>query len=255
VLKCVRVDVLSYVGSNWFTSCRSPLRIAAGLFACLRCNDRQVTQPTLHTRRLTLVPLVDEHLELEVELDSDPEVMRYLTGRALTRAEAERAHHRRRAAARKVPGLGFWVGFAEDGFVGWWILQPPHGPDQPNIAGEADLGYRLLRCRWRCGYASEGAKELIRYGFSNLGLNRIFAQTMAANTASRATMAAAGLSFVRAFISAGTYEDAVFGAEQGEVEYDITQAKWQQRQATALENQQQASLDRCTDSTREKRPG
>jgi hypothetical protein len=44
--------------------------------------DRRTTQPTLHTARLTLVPLTDEHLELEVELDSDAEVMRYLTGRS-----------------------------------------------------------------------------------------------------------------------------------------------------------------------------
>ncbi|MFC0548970.1 GNAT family N-acetyltransferase [Kutzneria chonburiensis] len=190
-----------------------------------------MTQPTLRTQRLTLVPLTDDHLEWEIELDSDPEVMRYLTGRALTRAEAEQAHHRRLAAGRKEPGLGFWAGFAEDGFVGWWILQPPHGPDQPDVPGEADLGYRLLRRRWRQGYASEGARELIRYGFADLGLTRILAQTMAVNTASRATMVSAGLSFARAFISAETYEDVIAGAEQGEVEYDITRATWQQRQS------------------------
>lgn len=191
-----------------------------------------MAQPTLRSRRLTLVPLDDEHLELEIELDSDPEVMRYLSGRALSRAEVERAHHRRRTASRDVPGLGCWVGFAEDGFVGWWLLQPPHGPDQPKIPGEADLGYRLLRSRWRRGYASEGAQELIRYGFTDLGLNRIFAQTLAVNTASRATMTAAGLSFVRAFISAGQDDDSVAGVEQGEVEYEITRTMWQQRRGT-----------------------
>ncbi len=184
----------------------------------------------LRTQRLTLVPLADEHLELEIELDSDPEVMRYLTGRAASRTEVERSHRRRRhAASREVPGLGFWVGFAEDGFVGWWLLQPPHGPDQPKVAGEADLGYRLLRRRWRHGYATEGARELIRYGFTDLGLNRIFAQTLAVNTASRATMTAAGLAFVRAFISAGHDGDPVPGAEQGEVEYEITRTTWTQR--------------------------
>ena len=31
-----------------------------------------VPQQALHTVRLTLVPLADEHLEWEVELDSDP---------------------------------------------------------------------------------------------------------------------------------------------------------------------------------------
>jgi RimJ/RimL family protein N-acetyltransferase len=191
--------------------------------------DRRRIQPTLHTARLTLVPLADEHLDLEVELDSDAEVMRYLTGRALSRAEVERAYQRRIGAARTVPGLGFWVGFDGDDFIGWWVLQPPHGPDQPQVAGEADLGYRLLRRHWRRGYATEGARELIRYGFDDVGLNRIFAQTMAVNTPSRATMTAAGLTFARAFISGDSYDDLVPGAEQGEVEYEITRSTWLQQ--------------------------
>ena len=130
------------------------------------------------------------------------------------------------AQAREVPGLGFWVGFAGGDFVGWWILQPPHGPDQPKVAGEADLGYRLLRRHWRRGYASEGARELIRYGFDDLGLDRIFAQTMAANAASRATLSAVGLTYVRGFVSGDPYDDLVPGAEQGEVEYEITRSTW-----------------------------
>src|SRR4051812_30011569 len=52
-------------------------------------NDRRMTQRILQTERLTLFPLAEEHLELEVELDSDPAVMRYLTGRALSREEVE----------------------------------------------------------------------------------------------------------------------------------------------------------------------
>jgi len=188
-----------------------------------------VPQPTLHTERLSLVPLAHEHLQFEIELDSDPVVMRYITGRPSSREEVNRAHRRRLAVADEVPGLGFWVGFADQNFVGWWILQPPNGPDQPKVAGEADLGYRLLRRRWRCGYASEGARELIRYGFEDVGLNRIFAQTMAVNTASRATMTAAGLTFARAFISGEPYDDPVTGADQGEVEYEITRATWQRR--------------------------
>ncbi len=183
----------------------------------------------LSTERLQLVPLTDAHLELEIALDSDPEVMRYLTGRALSRAEVEQAHLRRVAAAREVPGLGCWAGFAGGDFTGWWLLQPPHGPDQPKVAGEADLGYRLLGRHWRRGYASEGARELIRYGFDDLGLDRIFAQTMAANSASRATMSAAGLTYVRQFVSGDPYDDLVPGAAQGEVEYEITRSTWQRK--------------------------
>jgi hypothetical protein len=52
---------------------------------------------------------------------------------------------------------------------------------------------------------------------------------MAVNTASRATMTAAGLPFVRAFISGGTYDDPIPGAEHSEAEYEITRTTWQQR--------------------------
>jgi len=98
-----------------------------------------VAQQTLHTARLTLVPLADAHLQWEVELDSGPEVMRYLSVRASTREEVVAGHARRMAAARKVDGLGFWVGLLDDEFVGWWTLQPAHGPDQPDDPGVADL--------------------------------------------------------------------------------------------------------------------
>lgn len=68
-----------------------------------------MSQQTLHTERLTLVPLADEHLEWEVEFDSDPEVMRFLSGGASTPKEVEAGHARRMAAAQKVDELGFWV--------------------------------------------------------------------------------------------------------------------------------------------------
>jgi RimJ/RimL family protein N-acetyltransferase len=192
-----------------------------------------MAQPTLRTERLRLVPLSDEHLQFEIELDSDPDVMRYITGRAHSPEEVWQAHRRRLATAAEVPGLGFWAGFADDDFVGWWILQPPNGPDQPRVAGEADLGYRVLRRRWRRGYASEGARELIRYGFEEVSLDRIFAQTMAVNAASRAAMVAAGLIFTRAFVSGEPYDDLVPGADQGEVEYEVTRTTWQHRSGPA----------------------
>ena len=186
-------------------------------------------QQTLQTERITLVPLADEHLELEVELDSDPEVMRYRSGRASTREEVAAGHARRIAAAQKVDGLGFWVGFVDDDFVGWWNLQPAHGPDQPDDPDVADLGYRLLRRHWRRGLASEGARELVRYGFDDVGLERIIAQTMTVNVASRTVMERAGLTYVRTFPTSTTAP--LEGVEEGEVEYEMTRAQWQHRTA------------------------
>jgi RimJ/RimL family protein N-acetyltransferase len=182
---------------------------------------------SLRTERITLVPLADEHLGWEVELDSDPEVMHYLSGRASTRGEVEAAHERRMAAAQKVDGLGFWVGLVDNDFIGWWTLQPAHGPDQPDDPGVADLGYRLLRRNWHKGLASEGARELVRYGFDDVGLDRIIAQTIAVNAASRAVMERVGLTYVRSFPTSMTAP--VEGLEQGEVEYEMTREQWERR--------------------------
>jgi RimJ/RimL family protein N-acetyltransferase len=189
-----------------------------------------MSQATLQTGRIRLVPLSDEHLEYEVELDSDPEVMRYLTGRARRRDEVEALHRARLASADLVPGLGFWVGFVGAAFVGWWILEPPDRPDQGAVEGQAELGYRLLRRFWRQGLASEGARELVRHGFEDLGLNRIFAETMAVNAGSRATMASVGLRYLRTFHM--DFDEPLPGTELGEVEYAITRSEWLLRQRT-----------------------
>jgi RimJ/RimL family protein N-acetyltransferase len=90
----------------------------------------------------------------------------------------------------------------------------------------ADLGYRLLRRHWDKGLASEGAGELVRYGFEDVGLDRIIAQTIAVNARSRAVMERIGLTFVRTFPSSMT---AVEGVEEGEVEYEMTPEQWERR--------------------------
>lgn len=74
-------------------------------------------QHIIDTRRLTLVPLVEEHIEFEVRLDASPEVMRFL-GEGLPRGRefVEHRHGHRLSEARD--GLGFWVGFMGAEFVG-----------------------------------------------------------------------------------------------------------------------------------------
>ena len=199
----------------------------------------QTLQQTLRTERMTLVPLAEEHLEHEVELDADPEVMRYLVdGRARTREEVAVVHRRRLAAAQVVEGMGYWAGFLrEDGqFVGWWILEPPSRPagsdvggaGQGAVAGQAELGYRIMRRLWRRGLASEGSRELLRHGFEDLRLERVFAQTMAVNAGSRAVMTSLGMRLVRTFAleDSPDFSAAIEGSQHGEVEYAVTRREW-----------------------------
>ncbi|WP_203658166.1 GNAT family N-acetyltransferase [Actinocatenispora rupis] len=182
-----------------------------------------MSQPTLRTARLVLEPLSDEHLDDEVELDADPEVMRYL-GPPRTREQVVTQHRHRLSVADRVAGLGFWAGRVDGRFVGWWILEPPDRPDQGPVEGQAELGYRLLRRYWRQGLASEGSRELLRYGFADLGLDRIFAETMAVNAGSRATMRSVGMRHVRTFEL--PFDEPLPGTEHGEVEYAVTREEW-----------------------------
>jgi len=193
-----------------------------------RRDNQDVTQEPLQTARLDLIPLTDEHLADEIELDADPEVTHYIWGRARTREEVIASHSQRMERGRQVDGLGFWAGFGRDEpgcpFVGWWILGPLHGPDQGDwrtTPGVAELGYRLHRRHWRKGLASEGSRELLRHAFEDLGLRRVIAQAVTDNVGSRAVMESVGMTFVRSW-----------GEPDGEVEYALTRHAWFSRQLT-----------------------
>ncbi|MCE0536315.1 GNAT family N-acetyltransferase [Kineosporia rhizophila] len=181
-------------------------------------------QAPLSTARLLLTPLAPEHLDHEIELDTDPQVMRYLfNGRPRPRADIVEAHHRRLVVAQDHPGLGYWTGFLDGAFVGWWVLLPvlDDGVARPD---EAEVGYRLLPRFWRQGLASEGSIALLHQAFTGLGLQRVIAQTMAVNEASRATMSKIGLRYLRTFHE--TWDEPIAGYEHGEVEYAVSRDEW-----------------------------
>lgn len=198
-----------------------------------------VSQPILRTDRLLLVPLADWHLDLEIRLDSDPEVLRYLFSRARSRDEVVAAHARRVELARRVDGLGYWMAFGsadaapgttaparedEGEFVGLMMLPPAHGPDQPDDPAVCDLGYRLVRRHWRKGLASEASRALLRHAFDTVGQRRVIAQTMAVNTGSQGVMKAVGMRYVRTYFP--SWDDPLPGADLGEVEYEMTREMW-----------------------------
>jgi RimJ/RimL family protein N-acetyltransferase len=188
--------------------------------------DNRVVKVFLETERLRLRRLEHDDVDHLVELDSDPQVMRFINGgRATTRCEIENevlpaflGHYERYG------GLGFW-GVEEKStgrFVGWFHLRPAEGAP----AGEFELGYRLLRSVWGKGYATEGSRALIDKAFAELGVDRVVASTMVVNVASRRVMEKAGLRFVRIFHQ--PWPDRIEGEEEGDVEYALLRSEWEQ---------------------------
>ena len=144
----------------------------------------------LDTERLRLREFRASDVDPLYRLNSDPRVMRYIgNGSIDTRESAERAVFRSMKYYRNYPGLGVWP--AEDGttgaFVGWFCLK--YVPQTVEI----EVGYRLAPDAWGRGYATEGARALLRYGFDELGLDRIIGLTHPDNAASQRVLQKAGL--------------------------------------------------------------
>lgn len=144
-----------------------------------------------HTARLLLRPLGPGDVDELVRLDADPEVRRHVDQPgAPTREEAERwlaerATHGGPGAdppywAAELAGAGAWIG--------WFHLRPEEGE-----RGSLELGYRLRREAWGHGYATEGARALVRRAFLVHDACRVVAHALAANRASLRVLEKAGL--------------------------------------------------------------
>jgi RimJ/RimL family protein N-acetyltransferase len=184
----------------------------------------------LETERLVLRRLTADDVDAIVELDSDPAVMRFINGgRPTPRTEVEdEILPFWLAFYEHDHGYGFWAAIEKSTgqFLGWFHFRPhTTGPDQETPARErVELGYRLRRSAWGMGYATEGCRALIRKGFTELGVERVYAETMVINTASRRVMEKAGLRYVRTFHA--DWPDKIPGDEHGDVEYALTRAEW-----------------------------
>ena len=193
----------------------------------------------LKTARLVLRRFTEADVENLVALDSDPEVMRFLTGGVPTpRAVIENEtlprilHDYERFA-----GYGVWAAIekASGDFVGWISLRPHDEADPGNV----ELGYRLRREAWGRGYATEGARALIRRGFTELGARRVYATTYQDNLASRRVMEKAGLTLARTFrltladlmAKGGTHLASQELWDGDDVEYALEKADWERQQA------------------------
>ncbi|WP_158884453.1 GNAT family N-acetyltransferase [Amycolatopsis anabasis] len=178
----------------------------------------------LRTERMSLRRFTESDVDKLVELDSDPEVMRYLNdGRPTPRSEVEnRILPLYFGYYARYEGFGWWAAIEEASgeFLGWFEFRPHEG-DEP---GDVELGYRLRKRFWGKGYATEGGRALIHRGFTELGVRRVYAQTMAVNRGSRRVLEKCGLRFVRTFHE--DWAEPIEGSEHGEVEYALTRAEW-----------------------------
>lgn len=193
--------------------------------------------PYLETERMTLRRFTPADVDALAALHGHPDVMRRIDdGRPVPRTVVEREQLPRIIRAYDELPVGQGCFAAEEtssgDFLGWFALSPANSVGLDADAG-TELGYRLLPTVWGRGYATEGARALVRAAFtattpSQLALvDRIVATTMTVNTASRRVLEKAGLTLIRTFFE--EWPDPIEGAEHGDVEYAITRETWTRR--------------------------
>lgn len=177
----------------------------------------------LETDRLILRRFTADDIGLIIELDSDPEVKRYIdNGAPVDLADLDEVLEWWLQYYVKYESYGFWAAIekATGEFIGWFHFRPGEG-DGPL---EPELGYRLRRPAWGRGFATEGSRALIDKGFRELGVERVYAMTMALNIGSWRVMEKAGLRYIRTFDT--EWPIRIPGDEEGDVEYALTRAEW-----------------------------
>ena len=157
-------------------------------------------QAIFETERLLLRQFTGADAPLILELNSDREVIKYVHEPILTSESAARGIILQVILPQYENNLGRWAIFTKDGnnFVGWCGLK------FIKETGEIDLGYRIIQKAWGNGYATEAAKQTLKYGFNTLRLEVITGKAQLENITSIKVLQKIGMHFVKQEIENGS---------------------------------------------------
>jgi RimJ/RimL family protein N-acetyltransferase len=142
------------------------------------------------TERLVLRDWRESDLAPWAAMNADPAVREHL-GPLLTAEQATSSVHRfQRDIERN--GFGLWAAEARGTgeFIGFTGLDQV---DDGSPVRGVEVGWRLARAAWGHGYATEGARAALEYGFGSMTLAEILAITVAGNVRSQAVMRRLGM--------------------------------------------------------------
>ena len=156
-------------------------------------------KPILETERLFLSEFTIEDAQLLIDLNSNPNVTRYIGDGPLKNLEEAKDLLLNTLFPQYPNKLGRWAVHLKstNEFIGWCGLKYISQLD------EIDLGYRFFENHWGKGYATESAKAALDYGFNVLKLNTIVGRAAIENTNSVKVLEKVGLKFEKEDVEHG----------------------------------------------------
>ena len=143
------------------------------------------------SERLLFREFTTRDVELVRELNSDPEVTRYVHDSTISWEPVE-IIKKVIVPQYRLYNHGRWAVHLKDNmeFIGWCGLK--RRPEYNYV----DLGYRFMKRYWGHGYATEAATACLRYGIGVLKLTRIFAMAHLENSASWKVLEKSGMQYI-----------------------------------------------------------
>lgn len=146
---------------------------------------------TINTHRLILRQWQDSDLTPFATLNADPRVREFFPG-LMSREESD---HSVKLMSDHIArcGWGLWAASLIDTgeFIGFIGLEEVYF--QAHFTPAVEIGWRLAFNHWGKGYATEGAKAVLAYGFENLNLEEVVSFTAVQNMRSRRIMEKIGM--------------------------------------------------------------
>ena len=147
--------------------------------------------PTLITSRLALRPFTVEDIAPLHRILNQPNILQYFPNPDAPPIERVEKIIKRQLTHWKDHSFGWWavIPHGQDELIGWNGLQYLPETD------EVEVGYLLSQQFWGRGYATEGAKASIQFGFENFNMGEIIGLTHPENIASQNVLKKCGMQF------------------------------------------------------------
>ena len=155
----------------------------------------------IETERLILRELRQADLEGMFELDSNPEVHKYLGNKPVKTIEESQTIIDSVFKQYKERGIGRFAAIekASGNFIGWSGIRLNTEYNMNGFTKYYDVGYRLIPKYWGKGYASETSFATLHFGFTKLNLETIVGVAETENIASNKVLQKIGLQFKEVF--------------------------------------------------------
>lgn len=144
----------------------------------------------IETKRLLHRKFTSDDLDVLIEMRVDKDVMKYIGGQEMQNPEALKERLKYYISCYEKQIGQHAIIWKETGkMIGWSGLQPLENTD------EIEVSYGMIKDFWGKGIGFETALAWLRYGFENLGLERIVAVAVPENTGSWRIMEKLGMKY------------------------------------------------------------